>query len=308
VIQNRALIIKMFRVLLNILGKQIYLITENSILMTAEKIEMIKRAIKARGSAVIAFSGGVDSSTLAALAFEALGEKALAVTIDSPLFPRMQIEVAVQTACEIGIQHKILQLSQMNNPSFTENPVNRCYLCKKVMLKTLLDFAGKIGYDAVLEGTTSSEVHEENRPGYRAVKEAGKKVFSPFVEFNVTKEEIRKIASSFSLSAAYRPSAACLATRIPYGQALTVKTFQNIEKAEEFLLSLGFTQFRVRVHANLARIEIIPEELEDVFRKREEISRYLKSLGFDYITLDLEGFRSGSMDEPYSQKSDKKLI
>jgi pyridinium-3,5-biscarboxylic acid mononucleotide sulfurtransferase len=273
--------------------------------MVAEKIEMIKGAIKARGSAIIAFSGGVDSSTLAALAFEALGEKALAVTIDSPLFPRMQMELAIQTACEIGIQHKILQLSQMNIPTFTENPVNRCYLCKKAMLETLLDFAGKIGYNAVLEGTNSSEIHETNRPGYRAVREAGKMVFSPFVEFNVTKEEIRKIASGLSLSAAYRPSAACLATRIPYGQALTLKTFQNIEKAEEFLLSLGFTQFRVRIHANLVRIEIISEEVEDFFSKREEISRYLKSLGFDYVTLDLEGFRSGSMDEPHSLKSDK---
>ncbi len=272
--------------------------------MAREKIEMIKEAIKARGSAVIAFSGGVDSATLAALAFEALGEKALAVTVDSPLFPRQQLEAAVQTACEIGIQHKIIQLSQMDIPGFSANPVNRCYFCKKTLLESLLDFAGKMGYDAVLEGTNFSEIQGENRPGYRAVKEAGEKVFSPFVEFNVTKEEIRKIASDLSLSAAHRPSAACLATRIPYGQAITAEALRKIEKAEEFLLSLGFTQFRVRMHENLARIEITQDELEEAFRKRAEISRHLKSLGFDYVTLDLEGFRSGSMDEPQIRKKE----
>lgn len=270
--------------------------------MATEKIELIKEAIKARESAVIAFSGGVDSTTLAALAFEVLGEKALAVTIDSPLFPGKQLETAVETACEIGIQHKILRFSQLNLPYFSTNTLNRCYFCKKALLETLLDFAEKEGYNVVLEGTNSSEIHGENRPGYRAVQEAGEKVFSPFVEFDVTKEEIRETASELFLSAASRPSAACLATRIPYGQPITVEALHKVEKAEEFLFSLGFTQFRVRMHENLARIEVIQEELENVMWKRTKISRYLKSLGFDYVTLDLEGFRSGSMDEPHSLK------
>ena len=266
--------------------------------MVAEKIELIKEAIKARGSVVVAFSGGVDSTTLAALAFEALGEKAIAVTIDSPLFPRRQLETAVKTACEIGIEHKILPFSQLSLPYFSANTLNRCYFCKKALLETLLDFVEKIGYDAVLEGTNASEIEGENRPGYRAVMEAGEKVVSPFVGLNVTKEEIRAIASNLSLSAANRPSAACLATRLPYGQPITMEALQKIEKAENYLFSLGFTQFRVRMHENIARIEIIPEEMEDAFRKREKISRHLKSIGFDYVTLDLEGFRSGSMDEP----------
>ncbi len=275
--------------------------------MAVEKIEMIKEAIKARGSAVIAFSGGVDSATLAALAFEVLGEKALAITIDSPLFPRQQLEAAVQTACEIGIQHKVLPFSQMSLPYFSANTINRCYFCKKALLETLLDFAEKMGYNVLLEGTNSSEIEGENRPGYRAVQEAGKKVFSPFVELNVTKEEIREIASGISLSAANRPSAACLATRIPYGQPITAEVLQKIEKAEEYLFSLGFTQFRVRMHENLARIEVIQEEIEDALRKREKISRHLKCLGFDYVTLDLEGFRSGSMDEPSIREKEKRL-
>jgi uncharacterized protein len=272
--------------------------------MVTEKIELIKEAIKARGSAVVAFSGGVDSTTLAALAFEALGEKAVAVTIDSPLFPRRQLETAVKTACEIGIEHKILTFSQLSLPYFSANTLNRCYFCKKALLETLLDFAEKAGYNVVLEGTNSSELQGEYRPGYRAVQEAGDKVFSPFMEFDVTKEQIREIASKLSLSAASRPSAACLATRFPYGQLITVESLQRIEKAEDFLFSLGFSQFRVRMHEYLARIEVIQEEFEDVLRKREKIVRRLKSLGFDYITLDLEGFRSGSMDEPYIREKE----
>jgi uncharacterized protein len=277
------------------------LLAENPLLM-AEKIEMIKKAIKARGNAIIAFSGGVDSTTLAALAFEVLGDKALAVTIESPLFPGQQLKTAIQTACEIGIQHKVLPFSQMSAPYFATNTINRCYFCKKAMLKTLLDFAEKLGYDYVFEGTNASEIKVENRPGYQAVQEAGEKVVSPFIELNVTKEEIREIASNLSLSAANRPSAACLATRIPYGQPITTEALEKIEKAEEYLFSLGFTQFRIRMHENLARIEIIKEEIEDAFRKREKITRHLKFLGFNYITLDLEGFRSGSMDEPYSER------
>jgi uncharacterized protein len=270
--------------------------------MDTTRIEKLKEAIKARESAVIAFSGGVDSSTLAALAFEELGEKALAVTIDSPLFPRQQLETASQTACEIGIQHKILPFSLNSVPYFSANTINRCYFCKKALLETLLEFAEKAGFNVVLEGTNASEIKGENRPGYRAIQEAGERIYSPFVEFGVTKEEIREIAANISLSAASRPSAACLATRIAYGQPITPEALEKIEKAEEYLLDLGFTQFRVRMHSNLARIEVTDREFEDAFRKREKISRHLKALGFDYVTLDLEGFRSGSMDEPYMRK------
>ncbi len=270
--------------------------------MDIARIEKIREAIKARESVVIAFSGGVDSTALAALAFEELGDRALAVTIDSPLFPRHQLETASQAACEIGIQHKILPFSLNSVPYFTANTINRCYFCKKALLETLLEFAEKTGYNAVLEGTNASEIKGENRPGYRAIQEAGEKIYSPFVEFNVTKEEIREIAANLSLSAAGRPSAACLATRIAYGQPITPEALEKIEKAEDYLLDLGFTQFRVRLHSNLARIELTEKEIEEAFRKREKISRHLKTLGFDYVTLDLEGFRSGSMDEPYLQK------
>lgn len=270
--------------------------------MDTTRIEKLKEAIKARESAIIAFSGGVDSSTLAALAFKELGEKALAVTIDSPLFPRQQLETASQTACEIGIQHKTLPFSLNSVPYFSANTINRCYFCKKALLGTLLEFAEKTGFNVVLEGTNASEIKGENRPGYRAIQEAGEKIYSPFVEFGVTKEEIREIAANLSLSAASRPSGACLATRIAYGQPITPEALEKIEKAEDYLLDLGFTQFRVRMHSNLARVEVTEKEFEDAFRKKEKISRYLKTLGFDYVTLDLEGFRSGSMDEPHMRE------
>lgn len=266
------------------------------------KVEKIKEAIRAKESAVIAFSGGVDSVTLASLAFEVLGNRALAVTIDSELFPSSQLENAIIGAHELGIQHEVISFSYLSIPYFTKNTINRCYFCKKALLEALIEFAEKVGYKVVLEGTNVSEIKGKNRPGYRAVLEAGMKVFSPFVEFEVTKEEIRKIASSRSLSSAQRPSAACLATRFPYGQVISKEELRKVEMAEKYLTSLGFTQFRVRVHGNLARIEVISGEFEKALLERERISTNLKNLGFEYISLDLEGFRSGSMDEPYQKK------
>ncbi|MFY1111711.1 MAG: ATP-dependent sacrificial sulfur transferase LarE [Methanosarcinaceae archaeon] len=273
--------------------------------MVIEKIEKIKKAIKARESAIIAFSGGVDSTVLAALAHEVLGNRALAVTLDSPLFPKRQLETAVETACEIGIPHRVLPFSHLNTPYFTANSINRCYFCKKYLLETLVELGEESGYKVVLEGTNASEIKGENRPGYRAIREAGDKVFTPFVEFNITKDEIREIASIYSLSAAHRPSMACLATRFPYGQPITAEALLKIEEAEEYLFSLGFTQFRVRMHSNMARIEVPPKDFPEILHHSVQISENLKDTGFDYVTLDLEGFRSGSMDEPFLRKKAK---
>lgn len=273
--------------------------------MVIEKIEKIKKAIKARESAIIAFSGGVDSTALAALAYEVLGDRALAVTLDSPLFPKRQLETAVETACEIGIPHRVLPFSHLSAPYFTANSINRCYFCKKSLLETLTELAEEKGYNVVLEGTNASEIRGENRPGYRAIQEAGDKVFSPFVEFDVTKDEIREIASIHSLSAAHRPSMACLATRFPYGQPITAEALLKIEKAEEYLFSLGFTQVRVRMHSNLARIEVPTKDFPEILRHSVQIFENFKETGFDYVTLDLEGFRSGSMDEPLLRKKAK---
>ncbi|MDD3042047.1 MAG: ATP-dependent sacrificial sulfur transferase LarE [Methanosarcinaceae archaeon] len=269
--------------------------------MAISKLQMIKDAIKARGSALIAFSGGVDSTVLASLAYEVLGDRALAVTLDSPLFPRRQLDIAVQTACELGLPHKVLSFPHLSMSYFSANPLNRCYFCKKALLNTLVEFAEEEGYNVVLEGTNASEI-KGHRPGHQALLEAGEKVFAPFLEFEVTKAEVREIASSRALSAAHRPSMACLASRFPYGQPITPQALQKIEQAEEYLYSLGFLQARVRMHANLARIEVSPEEFPGLLRNSERISEHLKNLEFDYVTLDLEGFRSGSMDEPHMRE------
>ncbi|HII01486.1 TPA: ATP-dependent sacrificial sulfur transferase LarE [Methanosarcinaceae archaeon] len=274
--------------------------------MVIEKIEKIKKAIKARESAIIAFSGGVDSTALAALAYEVLGDRALAVTLDSPLLPKRQLETAVETACEIGIPHRVLPFSHLGAPYFTANSINRCYFCKKSLLDTLIELAEEKGYNVVFEGTNASEIKGGNRPGYRAIQEAGDKVFSPFVELDVTKDEIREIASIHSLSAAHRPSMACLATRFPYGQPITAEALRKIEKAEEYLFSLNFTQVRVRMHSNLARIEVPTKDFPEILRHSVQIFETFKETGFDYVTLDLEGFRSGSMDEPLLRKKVKR--
>lgn len=271
--------------------------------MALSKLQMIKDAIKTRKKAIIAFSGGVDSTVLAALAYELLGDKALAVTLNSPLFPQRQLETAVQTACELGISHKVLPFSPQNLPYFSANPLNRCYFCKKALLTTLVKFAEKEGYNVVLEGTNASEI-EKYRPGHQALLEAGEKVFAPFLEFKVTKAEVREMAASRALSATHRPAMACLASRFPYGQPINAQALQKIEKAEEYLFSLGILQVRVRMHANLARIEVLPEAFPKLLSQSKKISRGFRELGFDYVTLDLEGYRSGSMDEPQALKTE----
>ena len=264
-----------------------------------EKIEQIKKAIAKKGSAIIAFSGGVDSTTIAALAYEALGERALAVTAESVIFPERELKAAVRTAREIGIPHQIVHFDEHEVPGFVENTRDRCYHCKKGLLRTLIDIADKEGFNVVLEGTNASEILGY-RPGRKAIVEAGGRVFTPFTEFEVTKDEVRQIAREMGLSVAGKPSMACLSSRIPYGQLITREGLTRVDAAEDFLFSLGFTQVRVRDHSersSIARIEIMPSEFAGVLQERERIVSHLKKWGFDYVTLDIVGFRSGSMDE-----------
>ncbi len=264
-----------------------------------EKIELIKKAIAKKDSAIIAFSGGVDSATLAALAYEALGERALAVTANSETFSERELKAAVSTAREIGIPNQIVHFDELEEPGFAENTRDRCYHCKKGLLRTLIGIADKEGFNVVLEGTNASEI-QGHRPGRKAIVEAGGRVFTPFTEFGVTKDEVRQIAREIGLSVADKPSMACLSSRFPYGQLITRDGLTRVGAAEDFLFSLGFTQLRVRDHSDrssIARIEIMPSEFDKFLQERERIVSHLKQLGFDYVTLDIEGFRSGSMDE-----------
>jgi len=259
-----------------------------------DKMHSIVEALKKRGSALIAFSGGVDSSVLAALAYRALGDRALAVTADAPTLAPGELDGAKQVAKEIGIRHLIIFYDELDEPGFAKNPVDRCYYCKKGLIRELKKIAEQYGINTIIEGTNYSDL-KAHRPGHRAVTEEG--IYNPYIEFGVTKEEIREMARMLDLSVADKPSMACLSSRFPYGQAITHEALKRVGEAEEYLRKMGFEVVRVRDHGGIARIEILPDEMARLLEMRDAVAAELKGLGFTYVTLDFLGFRSGSMDE-----------
>ncbi len=259
-----------------------------------EKIQLILATLAERGSVLVAFSGGVDSSVLAALAFRALGKKAIAVTADSQTLAPGELDCAKKVAKVIGISHTIICYDELGEPGFAENPVDRCYHCKKGLIRELKKIAEEQDIKTIIEGTNISDL-KNHRPGHRAVIEEG--IYNPFVEFEVTKEEIREIARSFGLSVADKPSMACLSSRFPYGQTITANALKRVGEAENYLQEHGFRVVRVRDHAGIARIEVMPGEMMRFLEMRNDVTVEFKMLGFSYVTLDLMGFRSGSMDE-----------
>ncbi|MFZ2411506.1 MAG: ATP-dependent sacrificial sulfur transferase LarE [Candidatus Methanoperedens sp.] len=258
------------------------------------KMQSILKALAEKGSVLVAFSGGVDSSVLSALAYGALGNNAIAVTADSQTLAPGELECAKEVAREIGIRHVVIYYDELGEPEFAKNPVDRCYYCKKGLFRELKKIAAQYGMKNIVDGTNISEL-KAHRPGHRAVVEEG--VYNPFVEFKVTKEEIREIARRLGLSVANKPSMACLSSRFPYGQAITTEGLKRVGYAEDFLRKNGFEVVRVRDHAGIARIEIMPDEIARFMEMREAVVSELKRLGFSYVTFDLMGFRSGSMDE-----------
>ena len=259
-----------------------------------KKMQSILGELAERGSVLIAFSGGVDSSVLAALAFRALGKRSIAVTADSQTLAPGELDRAKAVAREIGISHKTIYYDELGEPGFAENPVNRCYYCKKGLIRELKKIASEYDIKTIVEGTNISEL-KNHRPGHRAVVE--ERIYNPFVEFKVTKEEIREIARKLGLSVADKPSMACLSSRFPYGQTITADALRRVGVAENYLHERGFNVVRVRDHSGIARIEITPDEMVRMIELRNVICAEFKRLGFSYVTLDLIGFRSGSMDE-----------
>jgi len=265
-------------------------------LTARKKLEELKRRIKEKENLLVAFSGGVDSGFLLTVAHEVLGEKVLAVTIDSELFSRRELEHVKSFLDSTGIAHKIVQFSWLRNEDFVRNPYNRCYVCKKLFSEILNEVAAEEGIRTIAEGVTVSDF-DEHRPGIAASEEEG--IWHPLVEVGMTKNEIRQIAKEIGLPFWNKPPNPCLATRIEYGERITVEKLKMIEEAEDFLKDKGFRQVRVRLHrGGIARIEVGKEEIEVFFDTKmlEDICGKLKTIGFNYVTLDLEGYRSGSMD------------
>ena len=259
-----------------------------------DKLDKLKEEIAKKGKVLVAFSGGVDSGLLAKVAYDVLGDGALAVTLDTETLPRRELKDAKDTASTIGISHKVIQFSELQNEDVIKNPPDRCYYCKKESARFLKTLAKKEGINTIAYGVNVSDF-DEHRPGIVACNEEG--IWHPFVEVGMTKSEVRAISKEIGLPLWDKPSSACLSSRIQYGEPINKEKLKMIEDAEEVLRSLGFRQFRVRMHENIARIEVLVDEMEELFKLKERISQSLKDIGFRYITMDLEGYRSGSMDE-----------
>ncbi len=261
------------------------------------KLDDLKRIIGSMESAIVAFSAGVDSTFVAAIAADVLGDRALAVTGVSPSIPAAEVEEAKELAARIGIKHMLLDTSEMDRPGYVENSPQRCYHCKTELYSLLEEMAGREGYAFVLDGCNMDDLGD-HRPGRVAASEHA--VRSPLIEAGFTKVELRAMSLERGLPTWDKPAMACLSSRIPYGTPVTVESLDQIGAAEAFVRQLGLRQVRVRHHNEVARIEVEPQDLAIVMEHRDRIVTRLKNLGYKYVTLDLAGFRSGSMNEGLS--------
>ena len=255
------------------------------------------------GGAVVAFSGGVDSTLLLVAAREAMGERAVAAIGRSPSYPAREHEAAAALAARLGVRVRELTTSEMQNPDYRSNRPDRCYLCKTTLFAALQRLARQEGLDAVLEGSNADDRHDY-RPGMKAARDQG--VRAPLAEVGLTKAEIRELARARGLPVWNKPALACLASRIPYGDEITLERLERIDRAEEAIRAMGFAQVRVRDHGTVARIEVDPDKLSALLAKgvRTGLVAALKQAGYRYVSLDLEGYRTGAMNETLAELSD----
>jgi len=258
------------------------------------KLDRLQQYIGKYSSAVIAFSGGVDSTFLAKVATGIFKDRLLLVTATSSTYPESELNESRQLAVQLGIKQQVIISEEIDIDGFADNPPDRCYFCKRELFSKIVEIAKQGGYEAVFDGSNADDL-KDWRPGRKALKELG--ILSPLCETGLTKNEIREYSAALKLPTAKKASFACLASRFPYGEKITKEKLDRVGKAEEAIQRLGFTQFRVRSHGDLARIEIAPEELDRAWPMRTEFISICKDSGYTYVALDLEGYRTGAMNE-----------
>jgi pyridinium-3,5-biscarboxylic acid mononucleotide sulfurtransferase len=264
--------------------------------MLEQKLEQLKTIFAEMEQALIAYSGGVDSTLVAKIAYDVLGDRALAITAVSPSLLPEELEDARIQAATIGIPHEVIETHEMNNPNYTSNPVNRCYFCKSELHDTLKPLALKRGYPYVVDGVNADDLRDY-RPGIQAAKERG--VRSPLAEVGVTKAEVRQLSKQLGLPWWDKPAQPCLSSRFPYGEEITVHKLQRVGRAEIYLRRLGYSNLRVRSEGDTARIELPPEQIKEFVLTTDltAVVSAFQSFGFIYVTLDLEGYRSGKLNQ-----------
>lgn len=260
----------------------------------AAKYEKLQADIRALGRVLVAFSGGVDSSLVAHVAAATLGENALAVTSGSKSLKRSDLKLAGELAEKWGMRHRVIVTDEVANPAYRANPVNRCFHCKTSLYDALARIASEEGFDHILNGTNADDLGD-HRPGLQAA--ANYRVVAPLVDAGFHKADVRALAAELGMENAQKPQAACLSSRFPYGSHITEARLAQVEAAEDALADLGFSQFRVRHHEEVARIELVASELPRALELREEVERRIKDAGYRYVAVDLGGFRSGSLNE-----------
>lgn len=266
-----------------------------------DKLDNLYNILSEMGSILLAYSGGVDSTFLLKVAREELGDKVIAVTIKSEIHPLSEITVAKKMAQQFKVKHLINNIEILSKKEFTSNPKERCYICKKELFNRISELAKELNLNFVVDGSNYDDLGDY-RPGMKAIREL--KIRSPLQEALLTKDDIRFLSKEMNLPTWDKPSNSCLATRVPYGEEITLEKLKRIEEAEDFIHNLGIEQVRVRHYSNLAKIEVREKDMLFLMKKdwREKIIIKLKQLGFIYITLDLQGYRSGSMNESFMEK------
>jgi uncharacterized protein len=264
--------------------------------MLNQKLQRLKIIFAEMDQALIAYSGGVDSTLVAKIAYDVLGDRALAITAESPSLLPEELEDARIQAAAIGIVHEVVQTHEMDNPNYTTNPVNRCYFCKSELHDTLKPLAIERGYPYVVDGVNADDLHDY-RPGIQAAKERGAR--SPLAEVGVTKAEVRQLSQQLGLPWWNKPAQPCLSSRFPYGEEITVSKLQRVGRAEIHLRQLGWQNLRVRSEGDTAKIELLPEQIKEFILTADlpTLVKTFQEFGFLYVTLDLEGYRSGKLNQ-----------